>query len=93
MRRRRRKAERDGDGPRVPWRTVSFLLISGATSHHTAQLTADNYLAGCREGSRKTRCPWGLQNLPILELIWERQPKKPNTYIYFNRAISASQAG
>lgn len=59
-RRRWRKAERDGDGPRVPWGTGSFLIISGVTSHLTARLLADNYLAGCREGSRKTRCPQGL---------------------------------
>lgn len=58
--RRRRRAERDGDGPRVPWGTGSFLLISGVTSHHAALLLADNYLAGCREGSRKTPCPRGL---------------------------------
>lgn len=36
----RRKAERDGDGPRVPWGTGSFLLISDVTSHRTAPAPA-----------------------------------------------------
>lgn len=34
---RRRKAERDGDGPGVPQGTGLFLLISSVTSRGTAQ--------------------------------------------------------
>lgn len=67
---------RGWDRPRVPWGTGLFLLISGVAGYSPAWLLADNYLAGCKGGSRKTCCPPGLENLPILDLIWERQPKR-----------------
>ena len=90
--RKRRKAEREGDGPRVPWGTVSFLLISRVTSRCRAGLLADNYLAGCRKGAERLTVRGDFKTSSFLNSFGKGNQKTP-PYIYFNRAISASQAG
>lgn len=78
----------------MPWGTGSFPLISGVSRHQQPGSWQIITLLRAGKGKESLAVRRDLQTLPILELIWERQPKKKNNRErYFNRAISARQAG
>lgn len=60
----------------MPWGTGSFPLISGVSRHQQPGSWQIITLLHAGKGKESLAVRRDLQTLPILELIWERQPKK-----------------